>query len=57
MQKVSKLASNPFQTSNIQHIEALSIVSGLSDNIGLKGFGRSLAGGLDLDENGYNGMW
>lgn len=44
------------QTSNFQHIEALSIVSGLSDNIGLKGFGRSLAGGLDLDGNGYNGM-
>ena len=44
------------QTSNFQHIEALSIVSGLSDNIGFQGVGRSLAGGLDLDGNGYNGM-
>jgi len=37
-----------------QHISASSIVSGLTENIGLKGFGRSLAGGLDLDDNGYN---
>lgn len=38
-----------------QHIPASTIHSGLTDNIGLKGFGRSLAGGLDLDNNGFNG--
>lgn len=50
-----------FQGSNIgllteksQHIPASTIHSGLTDNIGLKGFGRSLAGGLDLDNNGFN---
>ena len=42
---------------SFQRIAAGAIHSGTTDNIGLKGFGRSLGTGHDLDDNGYNGTF